>query len=152
MLNVTRPTNAGVTNQGYLDAHYINDGKIANQVDAGVPSCGSAPVPPQMPSAGSLYYSPYPSKDGSCIETSRIHIPWPCGFGWVSAPSPATLTMNDEQWHNGADCTAGYAVPNLNGSADGRLISTLAGWSYGRNGPIMFLESRRIMQNPAAAQ
>lgn len=41
-LNVSRPTNGGVTNQGFLNAHYINDGKAANVVDAGVPDC-SAP-------------------------------------------------------------------------------------------------------------
>jgi hypothetical protein len=37
--NVTRPTNAGVANAGWLNAHYINDGKLANQIDAGVPAC-----------------------------------------------------------------------------------------------------------------
>ena len=45
VLNVTRPTNAGVTNQGYLNAHYINDGKAANQIDAGVAQCGTQPTP-----------------------------------------------------------------------------------------------------------
>lgn len=37
--NLTRPTNAGRPNTGYLNAHYINDGKLANQIDAGVPPC-----------------------------------------------------------------------------------------------------------------
>jgi hypothetical protein len=32
--NVTRPTVAGRVNVGYLNAHYINDGKYANVVDA----------------------------------------------------------------------------------------------------------------------
>lgn len=37
--NVSRPTVAGVgANVGYINAHYINDGKVANQVDA-VPAC-----------------------------------------------------------------------------------------------------------------
>jgi hypothetical protein len=147
VLNVTRPVNAGVANQGYLNAHYINDGAVANQIDAGVVQCGSTPAPPPLPSGGSLYYSPYPSKDGSCIEVSRIHTPWPCGNGWVSAPSPATVTMYAGQWYKGSDCTAGYAVPNLNGSASGKLINTLAGWSYGRNGPIMFLEAGPTWQS-----
>lgn len=40
-LNVSRPIAAGVTNEGYLNAHYINDGKNANQIDAGVPQCVS---------------------------------------------------------------------------------------------------------------
>jgi hypothetical protein len=37
--NVTRPTNAGRANDGWLNAHYINDGKSANQLDSGVPAC-----------------------------------------------------------------------------------------------------------------
>jgi hypothetical protein len=32
--NVTRPTN-----DGWFNAHYINDGKNANVVDTGVPAC-----------------------------------------------------------------------------------------------------------------
>jgi hypothetical protein len=39
VLNVTRPTNAGVSNSGFLNAHYINDGAKANVVDTGVPAC-----------------------------------------------------------------------------------------------------------------
>jgi hypothetical protein len=54
VLNVTRPTNDGAPNQGYLNAHYINDGQNANVVDVGVPACGSGPsttqaVPPRPP-------------------------------------------------------------------------------------------------------
>jgi surface antigen len=37
--NVTRPTNNGAPNVGYLNAHYVNDGAVANQVDSGVPAC-----------------------------------------------------------------------------------------------------------------
>jgi hypothetical protein len=37
--NVTRPTVNGRPDVGYLNAHYINDGKVANQVDAGVRAC-----------------------------------------------------------------------------------------------------------------
>lgn len=43
--NITRPTNNGAPNQGYLNAHYINDSKAANVVDAGVPACTNG-VPP----------------------------------------------------------------------------------------------------------
>jgi hypothetical protein len=38
-VNVSRPTNAGQPNRGYLNAHFINDGKVANEVDGGVPAC-----------------------------------------------------------------------------------------------------------------
>jgi hypothetical protein len=84
-----------------------------------------------------MYYSPY---NGSNI---LYHYgPFNRLTKWVYAPSPATLTMDDGQWHRGQNCTAGYAIPNLNGSANGKLITTLAAWSYGRNGPIMFLASK----------
>jgi hypothetical protein len=45
VLNVTRPVNAGVENSGYLNAHYINDGTVANEIVPGVPQCGVAPPP-----------------------------------------------------------------------------------------------------------
>ena len=44
VLNVTRPTNDGVINSGYLNAHYINDGKLANQPDGGVSQCAMKSV------------------------------------------------------------------------------------------------------------
>jgi uncharacterized membrane protein YgcG len=60
VLNVTRPTNAGVENSGFINAHYINDGLAANQVDAGVPNCSAPAVAPtvtlaQGPSAPAGY-------------------------------------------------------------------------------------------------
>jgi hypothetical protein len=40
VVNLSRPTNAGVRNAGWLNAHYIDDGALANVVDPGVPPCG----------------------------------------------------------------------------------------------------------------
>lgn len=37
--NLTRPSAPGRANVGWLNAHFINDGKAANVVDAGVPAC-----------------------------------------------------------------------------------------------------------------
>ena len=37
--DISRPTNHGQPNVGYLNAHYINDGLNADQVDLGVPAC-----------------------------------------------------------------------------------------------------------------
>jgi hypothetical protein len=37
--NVTRPSNNGAPNTGFLNAHYIDDGQVANVVDAGVAAC-----------------------------------------------------------------------------------------------------------------
>lgn len=53
--NVTRPTVSGRANVGYLNAHYINDGKNANVVDAGVPKCGTSPPP--VPSVAPCFYN-----------------------------------------------------------------------------------------------
>lgn len=39
VVNVSRPSNAGRENSGWLNAHYINDGKNANVVDSGVSEC-----------------------------------------------------------------------------------------------------------------
>jgi hypothetical protein len=39
VVNVTRPTVDGMADQGYLNAHFINDGALSGQVDAGVPAC-----------------------------------------------------------------------------------------------------------------
>ena len=46
--DVTRPTNNGRPNVGFLNAHYINDGQNANVVDAGVPACVNN-APPTVP-------------------------------------------------------------------------------------------------------
>lgn len=100
------------------------------------PSPSPAPGGGHLPSGGSLYYSPYNGPNiiyhyGLFNRSKK----------WVSAPSPATVTFDDGTWHHGADCTASLAVPSSNpaGVAHGKLITTLSGWSYGRNGPIMFL-------------
>jgi surface antigen len=56
--NMTRPTTGGQPNAGWLSAHYVNDGKTANEVVAGVPGCtgysttpppGAPPLPPAPP-------------------------------------------------------------------------------------------------------
>ncbi len=39
VVNVTRPTNDGVSNSGWLNAHYIADSKYADEVDPGVEAC-----------------------------------------------------------------------------------------------------------------
>jgi hypothetical protein len=38
-VNVSRPTNAGVSNSGYLNTHYVDDGMTANHPAPGVPAC-----------------------------------------------------------------------------------------------------------------
>lgn len=53
VVDVSRPSNAGAENSGYLNAHYINDGTVANQIVAGVPDCAAPqeatpPPPPEI--------------------------------------------------------------------------------------------------------
>ena len=59
--NVTRPTVNGMTDAGYLNAHYINDGKATNQIDAAVPACGSTPETPSGPSPSPVIVASAPS-------------------------------------------------------------------------------------------
>jgi len=122
--NVTRPTNNGVSNSGYLNAHYINDGLAANQIDAGVPQCGSSPPPPPAGGA-SVYYS------GAGDA------------GWDLASPYASVIMTDNGSHGTADWSAGQCstawsnrYPDVVG---GRRVTTLSGWSLGRLGPIYLL-------------
>jgi hypothetical protein len=121
VLNVTRPTNAGVTNQGYLNAHYINDGKAANQIDSGVQQCGGPPPPP--PGPNSVFYSPNDTPNA------------------VPGLTLADLNIPYSQWAVG-NCSASGAANIPNG------VSTLSGWSIGRLGPIYFLAAagQRVSQ------
>ena len=65
--NVTRPTSNGTANVGWLNAHYIADGRAANQVDAGVPACaGYSPAPPPAPGQP----APAPPPPPTYAETS----------------------------------------------------------------------------------
>jgi hypothetical protein len=115
-LNVTRPVNDGIANQGYLNAHFINDGKAANQVDAGVPACGAQP-PPSSPGPKSVFYSPNNTPDA------------------VANLQVADLNLPLSEWATGSQCSTGGAVNIPSG------VSILAGWSLGRLGPIYFLDA-----------
>lgn len=56
--NVTRETyNGGKVNQGYLNAHYVNDGQNANVVAAGVPECVNGAPPVVAPPAPGQRYN-----------------------------------------------------------------------------------------------
>lgn len=162
--NLSRPVG-----DGWVDEHFINDGAPDNAFVSGESMCGSN-IPgvssggsgsgsgsqsgnsssgssgsAPLPEGGSLYYSPFPTSKKGWIEYKggpgdafNIH---------TYAPSPADTTLGSEQWRNGSDCNAyraipgGYEVPGgFNGTANGERITTLAGWSLGRIGPIMFLD------------
>jgi CHAP domain len=61
--NVTRPTVGSAPNAGWLNAHYINDGASANQIDAGVSACpGYSTTSPSNPAPTPTNPSPAPTQ------------------------------------------------------------------------------------------
>ncbi len=125
-LNVTRTVNAGVSNQGYLNAHYIDDGKVANQVDASVPQCGGAPAP--LPAGGSVYFQPK----------------WSTGDPY---PLDRTLTISKEKWSNSvpvartkADCPTNKVDRYVPATRNGQRVTTMGAWSVGRLAPVYMIE------------
>jgi hypothetical protein len=122
---------------GWIADRYADTPNKANQPTPGEPECGASSQPPApLPGGGSLYYSPY---DGSSIKVYKHRWPGDSAYTWVNAPSPATITLDQSTWQPG--CNASRAVPQGQPPKDKR-ITTLAGWSSGRNGPIMYLYAR----------
>jgi hypothetical protein len=127
---------------GYVHDHMMGTPwNTPDRVIDGVPPCGDSPGggsgggTPSYPDGGSLYYSPYPGSANGWIDYHHWY-----GTRKAYAPSPATKTMNVEDWAPNCQ-TAGSAIPDLSGVAGGKRITTLAGWSLGRVGPMMALES-----------
>jgi hypothetical protein len=118
--NITRPLNADVPNSGFLNAHYIDDGTVADQVVEGVAPC---------------LQDPDPARDVSILEGASLF------FQPKDHTEAATASRNIAytDWKGPAKCSyrGDVAVSPL----DGRWVSTLAGWSNGRLGPIYFLAS-----------
>jgi hypothetical protein len=114
--NMTRP-NAG---QGWVNEHFIDDGAPANGFITGEPAC-SAPSAPPTNSGGprSVFYSP------NAIPTGVS------GLNVV-----ADLNLVESQWVLGNCRTSGATNIPLG-------VSTLAGWSLGRLGPIYVLAGDR---------
>jgi hypothetical protein len=117
VLNVTRPTNDGVTNQGYLNAHYINDGKSANQIDARVSPCGPTPRPTPTititPPKSVFFSGSRDPRGGSGHQVATQDI----GLNELAQPH----------------CSPAVVAKVSNG------VSTLAGWSRGRVGVVFVL-------------
>jgi hypothetical protein len=149
---------------GWVNEHFINDGALSNQFVSGEPMCGPStpglsggespggsagssgsgsggppvsvahsPIP-----GGSLYFSPYPTNDHGNIRV--------IGGGTAYAPSPATFTLNFDQWHPTPEKTCpnpdSTIPPGINNGVYGnRIITTLAAWSVARIAPFLFLTS-----------
>ena len=143
--NVSRPTNNGVANVGYLNAHYINDGAVANQVDAGVPPCdgqssvGSVSTPPaSTPAPATPQPAPplaAPTQAPAVPSTQSVFFsPNDTALG---APGAAEADQNIplSSWASG-HCSDAATAASVSGAP-----SVLAGWSKGRLGVVYYLAS-----------
>lgn len=121
---------------GWVADRYLNTPIKANERVNGEPDCNASAPPPALPGGGSLYFSPYNGNDilvyyGPFNRLKR----------WETHPSPASLTLDEKVWQ--PDCgNASKAVPAANQLPKNKRITTLAGWSSGRNGPIMYLTAK----------
>lgn len=139
--NLFRPS----IGEGWVNEHFINDGAAANTFVAGEPMCAGS-----SGGQGSLYYSPYPENPHGPNSTGQITIDHLIGKSWTKAPSPATVTMHQNQWdvsRDGQGCPAlASFVPRGSAAFDGGQITTLASWSLARAAPFMFLKARPDLQ------
>ena len=147
VVDVTRPTNNGVPNQGFLNAHYINDGQTANVVDAGVPACVNnappnssppptpAPNPPAPPPSSSSAPTPTQTPVPSNVKTvvnADGGIYWRSGPDWsfvVTDPGHGIYTgdrVNLNCFVNGG------TVPPLNSNALWYFASIYSGRGIGQ--------------------
>lgn len=96
--NVTRPTVAvdGTVNAGYLSAHYINDGTVANEVVPGVPACAPATHPAQRQEPFGHY------DDASSSEPGRIRV-----TGWAIDNDDPTAPVRVHAYVGGRAGSAG---------------------------------------------
>lgn len=133
-INVTRPTVNGHPNSGFMNAHYINDGMLADQPYPGVLSCDAPPPPPPPPANLVSYYSGLGSAGSTKAQQVGVH---------------RNLTEDgsfDGKWTPSVQCVPDAGAINFGGQA----VSRLAGWSLGRLGPIYALKYFRD-HDPAAA-
>ena len=150
VLNVTRPINAGVTNSGYLNAHYINDGLVANQIDAGVTPCTSpSGISEQEGHNGVNTFTNYHNASGlgptvpaaAWVQiTCKVYDPTiasanPDGYWYLIASSPwdnayyapANTFMNGDPWGGPYTHNTDYSVPDCsNAPAPGSPSVSLA--------------------------
>ncbi|MER6391279.1 hypothetical protein ABT236_22780 [Streptomyces sp. NPDC001523] len=128
---MSRPTNAGIANQGFLNAHYVNDGKVANEVVAGVPQCGSTPPPSPAPSVTGCYFNMRWSSLALTFSYPGNHRyygnAWQAAANWsnlgtgltvkAAAGQSASITFKDvyikgNGWYAQADIPASWQVSN----------------------------------------
>jgi hypothetical protein len=141
--NLSRPVG-----EGWVNEHFINDGAPSNSFVAGEPMCQPGAVLGASTGGGtstarngSLYFSPYSKDPHGPGTTGDIKVQ--TGAGWVTATSPATVTMNDNEWDRNRDSQGcpkpSSLTPQGQPAFNGGRISTLAAWSKARATPFVFL-------------
>lgn len=128
-VNLTHPSvpGTGASNEGFLNAYYINDALAANQVESSVPSCNpptTSPAPNPTPEGASVFFMP----DPSLWQKLGLKPAWPS--------TTADLTVQYNDWATGNNCTYNNSFSN---PYNGKWISILGGWSLSRLGPIYYL-------------
>lgn len=119
--NVSRTVVGDRSNEGWLNAHYINDGVNANEITPGVSLCGGTtpapptpPAPTPSPTAISVFMSPYNPTDGK-------------GKYSLYDQSVRTITRD-----NGGCSTNINLVDRVSNANPNTVVTTLSGWSCGR--------------------
>jgi hypothetical protein len=125
--DVERPMVGSISNEGWINTHYVNDGMTADHANPAVPSCsagGGTPSPtPPTPAPIAVYYSPYSINGPSQYK--------------LADQSVRTVYASDWETNCGSSVLAYRQAEGK--LASGQSIKTLAGWSAGRMGPIYFL-------------
>jgi hypothetical protein len=146
--NLTRPTVNGTPNAGHLNAHYVDDGQAANQIDPGVPPCRStpppSPPPPPAPALGStvVFYSGKVTAGAAEARASGAdRVLTERARDWLRP-----WETFDGTWPGSQQCTPSAAAANFGGLD----VNRLAGWSLGRLGPIYALKYLHDHNDPQA--
>jgi hypothetical protein len=129
--NLTRPT----IGDGWVNEHYINDGAPSGHLPAGEPTPCPASVPGSAAAGGSGSSGsapPAPTSGPQSVFYSPL-LP----TGGIAGVAVADRDLSIRTWTDGkSDCS-----PVLAASSDlvPDTVTTLAGWSRGRLGPMYFL-------------
>jgi hypothetical protein len=126
--NLTRP---GI-GEGWVNEHYVNDGASSGAWPPGESICLAAPGLPANPGQGG----------GSSGPNSVFYSPNATPNGVASIRELADLNLPAPQWAVGG-CSPAAAASIPAG------VSTLAGWSVGRLGPVYFLAAATSAQKAA---
>jgi hypothetical protein len=136
VLDVTRPTNDGAPNMGFLNAHYINDGKLANQIDANVPACVNNRPPTQQTSQPNSQSTSVTLAQGPVAPSGYRYAITLSGF---AANTPVTISCRDS-----AD-PGGFYTFSLTTNSNGQ--ASTQSYCYSGDGPDHWVVANGIESN-----